>query len=144
MSEQLHEKTPPADVRESASVVELAADWLSAARSRVKLTTELALAEARLAAMSLALMAFLGMIAAMFVVGAWGLVVAGIVTGMVQAGIALWMALTILGVLHVLGAVLILRAAMKLGDHMKFAATRQQLKNSGEQQYAPDTAKATS
>lgn len=142
MSERLHENRPPAEIRESANIVELAADWLSAASSRVKLTTELAMAEAKLAAISLALMAFLGVIAALFVVGAWGLVVAGIVAGLVQAGMSLWISLAIVGVIHVFLAFLILRAALGLGDHMKFSATRRQFMHSGDQRDAPDTAKA--
>jgi hypothetical protein len=52
--------SPPA----ADSVVTLAACWMSAAGARVKLMTELALAEAKLAAISISLMAFLAMLSA--------------------------------------------------------------------------------
>ncbi len=138
MSEPLKERQAPAEARDSASIIELASDWMSAASSRVKLTTELAVAEARLAATSVALMAFLGMVAALFAVGAWGMVVAGIIAGMVKLGLSLWISLAIIGAVHLLATVLIWRAAMRLGDHVTFAATRRQLSKPGDETYAPD------
>ena len=61
------------------SVVAHVAGWFAAYRARIRLLGELALAEARLAATSVALMAFLGTVAAVFVLSAWGLIVAGLV-----------------------------------------------------------------
>ncbi|MCJ7590526.1 MAG: hypothetical protein MUO51_04170 [Woeseiaceae bacterium] len=114
---------------ESASIATLVADWLSATSSRIRTTTDLAFAEARLAAISVALMVLMGMLSALFVLGAWGLVVAGLVAAGSQFGISLWLMLASLGLLHAFGAFLLWRGALKLSRYLNFAATRQQFQN---------------
>lgn len=117
----------------AAGIATLAASWASAAGSRVKLISELALAEAKLAAISLALMAFLAMLAAAFVLGAWGLLVAGLVQGLVmQLQFPLWPVLLVLGGLHALIAALAWRGAVRLSRNLEFGHTRQQLGQSWE------------
>ena len=112
----------------AAGIATLAASWVSAAGTRVKLISELALAEAKLAAISLALMAFLAMLAAAFVLSAWGLLVAGLVHGLVvQLQIPLWPVLLVLGGLHALIAALAWRAAILLSSNLEFGYTRKQL-----------------
>lgn len=114
--------TPP-----EANIVELAAGWVSAAGSRVKSTAELALAEARLAAMSIVLMLLLAVVAAVFVLGAWGLLMAGVVTGLLALGVPSWITLVGLGLLHVVAAWLLLRWMARLSIHLELPATRRQL-----------------
>jgi ABC-type nickel/cobalt efflux system permease component RcnA len=117
---------------ETASFTTIVADWMSATNSRIRITTELALAEARLAAISVTLMVLMGTLSAVFVLGAWGLVVAGLVYALLQFGISLWLTLISLGLLHALGAWLLWRGAVKLSCHLNFSATRQQFRNSQE------------
>ena len=116
------EVAPPA-----ASIVSLVSDWVSETSSRIRLTTELALAEAKLAATSVALMMFFALLAAVFVLGAWGLLIAGLVSGLVQALDApLWAVLTGLCVLHVVLARWLWSRVVRLTKHLEFSATRQQ------------------
>lgn len=84
-----YQSTEPTVAPAAAGIATLAASWASAAGLRVKLISELALAEAKLAAISIALMAFLAMLAAAFVLGAWGLLIAGLVHGLVQLQLSL-------------------------------------------------------
>jgi ABC-type nickel/cobalt efflux system permease component RcnA len=133
----------PGSEAESASLVTLVADWMSATRSRIRTTTDLAFAEAKLAAISVALMVLMGMLSALFVLGAWGLVVAGLVAVALKFGISLWLALMSLSLLNVLGAWLLWRGAVKLSRHLDFAATRQQFQNSEEADSDVDSAAAT-
>lgn len=91
--------------------------------------TELAAAEARLAAISLSLMTFLAMLAAALVLGAWGLMVAGLVYGLLQLQIPLWLLLLVLGGLHALLAALAWRAAVNLSDNLQFKGTRRQIES---------------
>jgi ABC-type nickel/cobalt efflux system permease component RcnA len=118
----------PGAATESASIATLVADWMSATGSRIRITTELAFAEARLAATSLTLMVLMGMLSALFIFGAWGLVVAGLVAAALQYGISLWLTLAALSLLHALGAWLLWRGATGLSRYLEFAATRQQMK----------------
>jgi uncharacterized membrane protein YqjE len=115
----------------------LAASWASAAGTRVRLISELALAEAKLAAISIALMAFLAMLAAAFVLGAWGLLVAGVIHGLLQLQFPLLPVLLALVGLHVLVAATAWRAAVRLCANLEFGYTRQQF---GQQMLQhPDT-----
>ena len=122
----------PGTETDAASIATLVAGWMSATSSRIRITTELAFAEARLAAISLTLMVLMGMLSALFLLGAWGLVVAGLVAAAAEFGIALWMALAVLSLLHVLGAWLLWRGAVRLSRYLEFAATRQQLRQAEE------------
>lgn len=101
-----------------------AAGWLAATQERARAVGHLAVAEAKLAAMSVALMAFLGVLAAVCLLGAWGLLVAGIVYGLVAAGLALWLSLLAMGVLHIVLAWLLWRTATRLTRHLRFSETR--------------------
>lgn len=118
----------------SPSIGELVADWLSTTGNRVGAVTRLAMAEARLAAISAALMAFLAVLAALFVFAAWGLGIAGTVHLFLDLGITLWVVLLAIAVVHVLGAVALWSAAMRLGRHVEFRATQRQLFELTEQQ----------
>ena len=89
--------------------------------------TRLAVAEARLAAISAALMAFLAVLSALFVFAAWGLGIAGIVHLFLDLGVTLWVVLLAIAIVHILGAVLLWSTAMRLGRHVEFRATQRQL-----------------
>jgi ABC-type nickel/cobalt efflux system permease component RcnA len=119
-------------VVETASIATLVTDWMSATSSRMRLTTQLAFAEARLAAISLTLMVLMGMLSAILVFSAWGLIVAGLVVALLKFGVPLWVALASLGVLHLLGAWLLWRGAVRLSRYLDFAATRQQFHEAQE------------
>jgi len=111
----------------AASIVSLVTAWVAATGSRLKLTSELALAEAKLAAISISLMVFLAMLAAAFTLGAWGLLMAGLVYGLLQLQLPFWPILLLLGGLHVLIAVAAWKTAVYLSHNIEFSATRQQL-----------------
>ncbi|HET6565921.1 MAG TPA: hypothetical protein VFG52_10950 [Xanthomonadales bacterium] len=111
----------------AASIATLAVEWAFTAGQRVKLISELALAEAKLAAISLALMAFLAMLAAAFVLGTWGLLMAGLIYGLLQLQVPLWPLLLVLGGLHALLATLAWRAAVALSNNLEFGHTRGQI-----------------
>jgi ABC-type nickel/cobalt efflux system permease component RcnA len=128
---------------ESASISTLVAGWMSATSSRIRITTELAFAEARLAAISLTLMVLMGVLSALFIFCAWGLVVAGLVAVALKFGISLWITLASLGLLHALGAWLLWRGAVRLGRYLEFAATRQQFQQVQEVSDDMDTAATT-
>jgi ABC-type nickel/cobalt efflux system permease component RcnA len=127
---------------ETASITTIVADWMSATNSRIRITTELAFAEARLAAISVTLMVLMGTLSAVFVLGAWGLVVAGLVYALLQFGIPLWLTLISLSLLHALGAWLLWRGAVKLSCHLNFSATRQQFRHSQEVTHDMDSTEA--
>lgn len=122
------EATPEAFVRPEASIADLASTWVSAAGSRVRNTARLALAEARLAAMSVVLMVLLAIIAAVFLLGAWGMLMAGVVTGINELGVPIWTTLLALGVTHLLCAWLLIRLTLKLSVYLELPATRRQLR----------------
>lgn len=123
----LPDESPNAAPHSSASIGELVADWLSTTGDRIGAVTRLAMAEARLAAISAALMAFLAVLAALFVFAAWGLGVAGVVHAFIDMGAALWAVLLSIAVVHVLGAIALWATAMRLGRYVEFRATQRQL-----------------
>jgi uncharacterized membrane protein YqjE len=128
--DNMHHATDDAKVAPAAvSIATLAASWASAAGNRVKLLSELALAEAKLAAISLALMAFLAMLAAAFVLGTWGLLMAGLIHALLQMQIPLWPLLLVLGGLHALLATIAWRAAVALSQNLEFGYTRGQIEH---------------
>ena len=116
------------DTASAAGLIGHATGWIEATRERARSVTHLALAEARLAALSVVLMAFFGMLAAMCLLGAWGLLVAGIAYALVQAGMSMWVVLLILGAGHLLLAWLLWRSAMRLTRNLEFAATRARIR----------------
>lgn len=128
------EASPEAFIKPAAGIAELAATWVSATGSRVKDTAQLALAEARLAAMSVVLMVLLAIIAAVFLLGAWGMLMAGVVAGLNELGVSIWSSLLALGMTHLLCAWLLIRLTLKLSVHLELPATRRQLRGEA----APD------
>ncbi len=112
-----------------AGILELATAWLESTGSRLRSTAELALAEARLAAMSLVLMVMLGLIAGVFLLGAWGLLMAGVVTGLLASGVPLWAALALLGAAHLGMAALLIHWIQGLSGTLELPATRRRLSN---------------
>lgn len=130
--------SPPND---ASGLIALATHWVATAGSRVKVMVELALAEARLAAISVALMAFLGMLAAAFVLGAWALMIAGLIYGLVQLGLPVWPILLGLCVVHVLIAALAWRGAVYLSNNLEFPTTRKHF--SDNQEVADEVAETT-
>ena len=111
----------------AANIINLVAAWVAATGSRIKLTAELALAEAKLAAISICLMVFLAMLAAAFILGAWGLLMAGVVLGLLHLQLPLWPILLVLGGLHVLIAAAAWQTALYLSRNLEFPETREQL-----------------
>lgn len=109
------------------TVADHAKGWLSATKDRAQALTELAFAEARLAAVSVAMMAFFGVLAAVFVLGAWGLLIAALVQLLTAQGIAAWLVMGVLALVHIVAAFLFWRAIMKLSSNVEFTATREQL-----------------
>jgi hypothetical protein len=127
---------PEAGGSAETGLLELAMEWVAAAGSRVRCTAELALAEVRLAATSMALMLVLAIVAAGFVLAAWGLLLASLVVGLVAWGLSLWAALAGLGALHVLCSWLLLRWIASLSVHLELPVTRGQLSGAAEEDHS--------
>lgn len=108
-------------------IVALMAGWFSATRERARSISRLAMAEAKLAAHSVALMAFLGMLTAVCLLGSWGMLLAGLVYGLYEAGLPLWVALLLVAAANIVAAYLLWRTAIGLSRHLEFNATRAQL-----------------
>lgn len=123
---QAGSSAPAAGGAAEPGLLELATEWVAAAGSRVRCTAELALAEVRLAATSMALMLVLAIVAAGFVLAAWGLLMASLVVGLAAWGLPVWATLAGLGVAHVLCAWLLLRWIAGLSVHLELPVTRGQ------------------
>lgn len=127
MQEVVEVRTDLADEGRSAqdarehSVVALATEWLGLATARVQTTFQLALAQVKLAATSLVIMVFLAVVAAIFAMSAWGLLVAGLATVVIAAGIAPWVVLGVLFLLHVLGAWVAFRTISYLSANLEMS-----------------------
>lgn len=113
-------------------ILAYATDWFGSLRSRAHITTELALAEAKLAAISLSVMVFFAVLAAVLLLSAWGLLIAGLVHGLLQTGLPLWALLVGVAVLHVVAALFLAHRAIRLGDNMSFAKTRDHIGSAGQ------------
>ena len=113
-----------ADESQGTNVGEHAKGWLDASRSRAGSIAKLAVAEAKLAAISVAMMAFFGALAAAFLLGAWGLVVAAVLQLLGAQGIPLWLAMLTLALAHGIAAIYLWRAATRLGSNLDFKVTR--------------------
>lgn len=109
-----------------------ASGWFRSVKARTSLMSRLLLAETKLAAISVAGMAFFGVMAAAFALGAWGLALAGLVHGLLAVNVSLWIILLSLALLHVIAAMCMWVFAMRLTRHLEFSATRQQLMKSVE------------
>lgn len=139
-SEEIPRTAEPQSEVESG-LISLASHWVATAGSRVKVMVELAMAEAKLAAISVALMAFLAMLSAAFVLGAWALMVAGVIYGLLQLGMPVWPILIGLFAVHVLIAYLLWRGAVSLSDNLEFNTTRSHF--SDNQEVADEVAETT-
>ena len=104
-----------------------AAGWVEGLRDRACLVSELVFAEARLAATSFALMAFLALLAGVCMLGAIGLAVAGLVFGLQLAGIPLWAALVGIAALLTVVACVLARQVLRLSANLEFSATRREV-----------------
>jgi hypothetical protein len=115
------------EVGAQASVGEHTRGWLAATQSRAHSVARLAIAEAKLAAISVAMMAFFGTLAAGFVLLAWGLVVAAVLQLLSAQGIPQWLAMLSLALAHVIAAIFLWRTASRLGSNLDFKVTRGEL-----------------
>lgn len=138
------ESSSSTDASESddTGLISLASHWAATTGSRVKVMVELVLAEAKLAAISVALMAMLAMLAAAFVLGAWALMVAGLIYGLIQLGLPVWPILIGLCLMHVGVAYLAWRGAVNLSNNLEFPTTRKHF--SDKQEATDEVAKPTS
>lgn len=119
--------TPAAAATETvAGIEEHAKGWLKATRSRANSIARLAVAEAKLAATSIALMAFLGMLAAGFAFGAWALAVVVALQFLDSQDIPLWIATLTLALAHAVAARILWRSALNLSSKLEFQLTREQ------------------
>ncbi len=112
---------------DSDSMTESLARWLQATGTGLATSFRLAIAEAKLAAMSLVWMLFLTVLAAIFALGAWGLMLSGGVIALDGLGVPTWASLLGLGVLQVLAAVILFRAVLRLGERLELAETNRRL-----------------
>lgn len=112
---------------EDSNVATHARGWLAATEARAGAVAKLAVAEAKLAALSVAMMAFFGTLAAAFTLVAWGLGVAAVIRLLSDLEVSVWAAMLSMALVHVVAAALLWRAAKKLGDNLEFSATRRQI-----------------
>jgi hypothetical protein len=127
-SQQLHETIEPIHV--------LVTDWFSLVGSRVGLSTRLVMAEARLAVMSFLLMLFLAVVTAVFVLGAWGVLIAGITLGLSHIGVPVWASLVGFSVAHAIAAALLVAKIITLSERLEFKRSRQQFAGLVDQERA--------
>jgi hypothetical protein len=78
---------------ESSSIAIIVADCMSATSSRIRILAELAFVETRLVTIGATLLVLMGMLSAVFVIGALGLVAAGFVSAVLNFGFSLWLTL---------------------------------------------------
>ena len=110
----------------------LATSWLSSVGARAQSTSALVIAETRLALMSVVVMTFLALLAAVSVLAAWGLLTAGLTIWAVQSGAPIWAALLGMGCLHALLGILAWRGVTHFSAYLEFSATREQFRSSNE------------
>ena len=123
-------------IDEDQSVVDATAGWFLAARDRGALVARLAAAEARLAATSFLLIIGIVVAIAVLALSAWGLVAAGIVHGLVEAGMPVGFALASVALVHLLAAAGLAVYAVRVSRNMKFSETRRHFEDAGD----PDSA----
>ncbi len=112
---------------DDANLAELAVDWLRAVGAGLGASFRLAIAEAKLAAMSLVFMLFFTVLAAIFALGAWGLLLSGAVIVLQGWGVPVWLSLVGLGLAQLLAAAGLFRAVLKLGRRLELAETNRRL-----------------
>jgi hypothetical protein len=123
---------PSLDTPSLTSIVSLTARWVTLSVSQLKMTAMLAIEEAKLAVLSLRMVAIMSALAGLCVIGTWGLLVAASVIGLLAANVPLWMALGSLGICHAVAAVALWSGAARAARHMGFPVTRNHLETSGE------------
>jgi uncharacterized membrane protein YqjE len=111
----------------STNVIALTGEWLSSLQKRARVIVELALAEARLAAVSLTWIVAMAVFAIAFVFIGWGMLAVAVTIVLVNVGVPLWGAALGIALLHIAGAAMLLWRAWRLSDHLGFSATREQL-----------------
>jgi hypothetical protein len=116
-----------ADAPASTGVISLTREWVSATIGRAHAVTELAAAEAKLAALSIASMIFSAVLAAGLVFGAWALLVAAGAYALADTGVPLILILPLVGVLHLIAAALAWQSVVRASCDIDFRETRRQL-----------------
>jgi len=118
---------------DSVSIAALAFEWVGNVRTRLALTAELVTAEAQLAALSVALMAMLGLLIGVLLLSAWGLALTGLVLGLGRIGIELAVSLPVLALIHLLFVWILWRRVLSLSHRLRFPQTKQCLAAEREQ-----------
>jgi len=113
--------------RSDADVLQLGAAWLRETGAALGTSCRLAVAEAKLAAMSFVLMLVLSVFAAVLLLGAWGLLLTGAVLLLDAQGVSLWASLGGLGLVQVLGALALFRSVSRLGERLELAETNRRI-----------------
>ena len=126
------QETAPPDAANHASLAGLATSWLSSVGARAQSTSALVIAETKLALLSVVVMVFLAVLAAVSVLASWGLLTAGLTIWAVQSGAPLWVALFGAGSVHALLGILAWRGVTRLSGYLEFSATREQFRVSEE------------
>ncbi len=127
-----HSDPIPAATDPAPSLPKLAQGWVAAAGATVKSTTELAFAEARLAAVSVPAMLMAAVLSAACLLLGWVLLVSALAYSLVGLGITPAKAFLLIGAPHFLAAILLWRLVERLSRNLDFAHTRQHLAGSDE------------
>lgn len=105
-------------------IASLLSEWAGTLSLRLRGSLRLAMAETKLAVTTFVLMIFLVVMAAGFLVMAWGLLLVALVQALSLAGLQLAVAMLSVAGLHILLAWALWRLANRMGKHMEFRATR--------------------
>ncbi len=108
--------------------VATASDVVSALRRQASDMTALVAADARLAGVSFVAMINGVVLAGLSLLTAWGLLIAMLVWWVGARGLPLGPVFGALALLHVVVAIVLWQATMRLARHLEFRATRRQLK----------------
>lgn len=125
--------------RAETGVIGLAGTIVRSARDVVANTLEVAALESRLAGIALAAMAAAGFGALMLVLTAWGLLVAAGVSGLIQAGMSVALALLLAAFASLLVAGVLVLMLPWLARRLAFPATRRVLRKIGSNREADTT-----
>jgi len=102
----------------------IASDWTGTLLQRIRCNAELTIAETKLAAVSFLMMLFLTVVAALFVLTAWGVLLAGATLGLQSVGIPVAGSLTAIGVVQLAAAVFVFRKIRQLSQSLELPATQ--------------------
>jgi len=127
-------ESPPAHAGEDYTVdtdlkdgLAIAGDWTQTLLRQTKASVELALAETKLAASSFLMMIFLAVVAAVFALTAWGIIVAGTVIGLQALGVPIWAGMLSIGLAHALASLLVFLRIKRLSNNLDMQETRRQI-----------------